>query len=379
MREDSQAPIQADRRAAADIPVAAPMIGERELAYVTDAVRSGCVSSVGGYVTRFEADFASYVGAQHAVSACNGTAALHLALEAAGVGPGDEVIVPALTYVASASVVLHAGARPIFVDCRYSDWQIDAAAVADKVTSRTKAIIPVHLYGHPSDMQAIMGLSRRHGLTVVEDAAEAQGATYAGSPVGTIGHAGVFSFFGNKIITTGEGGMITTDDDGLADRLRQLRNHGMDPNRRYWHPMVGYNYRMTNLQAALGVAQMESVDYILARKQRISDIYTEELAGLPLTPQPIVPPAHPVSWLVCFLVEPDAPLDSGQLQLQLADRGIDTRPFFFPVPAMPPFFDGERYPVAENLARRGISLPSSSTLEESEVRFVCSAVREFMS
>src|SRR6266849_8650115 len=239
------------------IPVAAPSIGEEEMANVMEAMRSGWISSLGAFIGQFERDFAAVCGVAHGVAVANGTTALHLALVAAGVGPGDEVIIPSLTFVATANVVHYCGATPMFADSDPETWQLDPAKLEARITPRTRAIIPVHLYGHPCDMDAILELSARRGLAVVEDAAEAHGAEYRGRRVGAVGTVGCFSFYGNKIITTGEGGMCVTDDAALAERLRLLRDHGMDPKRPYWHEVVGYNYRMTNLQAAVGVAQVK--------------------------------------------------------------------------------------------------------------------------
>ncbi|HEX5576551.1 MAG TPA: DegT/DnrJ/EryC1/StrS aminotransferase family protein, partial [Gemmatimonadales bacterium] len=229
------------------IPVAAPMLVGNEKAYVLDCLDSSWISSAGQYVSRFEAAFADFCGVKHAVACCNGTAALHVALSALGVGPGDEVIVPTLTFVATANAVIQCGARPVFVDSEPETWNIDPALIEAKITPRTKGIIVVHLYGHPAEMESIVSTARRHGLFVVEDAAEAHGAEHNGRRVGSLGDVGIFSFFGNKIITTGEGGMVTTSDDTLAARVRQLKAQGIDPNRRYWYPVIGYNYRMTNV------------------------------------------------------------------------------------------------------------------------------------
>jgi perosamine synthetase len=263
------------------IPVAEPLLDGNELAYVSDCITSGWVSSIGDYIPRLERDFACFCGVKHAIAASNGTTALHLALAVLGIGPGMEVIVPTLTFIATANVVHYTGATPIFADSDPRTGNLDPADVARKITPATRAIIPVHLYGHPADMDAISALARAHNLAVIEDAAEAHGAEYKGRRVGALGQLAAFSFYGNKIITTGEGGMITTDDDALAAQARSLRDHGMSPTRRYWHPVIGYNYRLTNLQAALGVAQMERIVEFIARKRAIAALYQQYLADLP--------------------------------------------------------------------------------------------------
>lgn len=358
------------------IPVSAPFLGERELEYVTQCVLTGWISSAGEFVPRFEEVFAKFCGARYAVSASNGTTALHLALLGLGIGPGDEVIVPSLTFIASANAVRHTGADPVFVDVDPATWTIDPRAVEAAVTSRTRAIMPVHLFGHPADMDAINDIARRHGLSVVEDAAEAHGARYRGRPVGALGDAGVFSFYGNKIVTTGEGGMITTNDEELAGRMRVLRDHGMSPTRRYWHPVLGYNYRITNLQAAVGVAQMERVDAILRDKARIYAAYDRrirELVGI--TPQPVADWASPVCWLYSVTVDSAVSgVTRDDILAELLAQGIETRPLFAPVHRQPIYNTGDELPVSDQLASCGMSLPSSVGLSDAEIDRVCRAL-----
>ena len=358
------------------LPVASPLLGERELQYATECVLSGWVSSAGPFVGRFEETFAAFCGARHAISASNGTTALHLALLGLGIGAGDEVIVPSLTFISTANAVTYTGARPVPVDSDPDTWCIDPEAAAAAIGPATRAIMPVHLYGHPADMSAIADLAARHGLAVVEDAAEAHGARYRGQAVGSIGDVGVFSFYGNKIVTTGEGGMLVTDDDELAARIRMLRDHGTDPARRYWHPVVGYNYRLTNLQAAIGVAQMERVDEIIAAKQRAARLYDEGLGAVPgITLPPRAPWAENVFWLYSILVDSEAfgrPRD--ELIAALDRIGIETRPLFPPVHTQPPYAQGVELPVAERLAATGLSLPSAASLSEGEIARVVEAV-----
>jgi perosamine synthetase len=260
------------------IPVAAPVLGGNEKTYVLDCLDSTWISSSGKYLDRFEAAFAEFCGVSDAIACSNGTTALHLALLGLDLGPGDEVIVPTLTFVATANAVTYCGARPVFVDVDPETWTIDPATVEAKITPRTKGIIVVHLFGHPADMDAIGAIARRHGLFVLEDAAQAHGAEYRGRRTGSLSELATFSFFGNKIVTTGEGGMVTTSDRSLATRMRMLRTHGMDPSRRYWHPVIGYNYRMTNMAAAIGLAQLERVQWQLDRRHELAAWYREELA-----------------------------------------------------------------------------------------------------
>ena len=356
--------------------VAAPDLSGSEAAYVAECLRTNWISSKGRFIGEFEAAFARYVGCKHAIACCNGTVALHVALVAAGVGPGDEVIVPSLTYVATANAVHYCGATPVFADSLADTWCLDPDSVARLVTPRTRGIIPVHLYGHPCDMRPLLDLARRHGLWVVEDCAEAQGATYEGRMVGTFGLASAFSFFGNKIISTGEGGMVTTDDDDLAERLRLLRGQGMDPSRRYWHPIVGYNFRMTNIEAAIGLAQMERVEELVGARKRVARWYRPRLGGLPGLTQPAeVAPATNVFWLYSVLAESQARRDALMTGLEAA--GVETRPFFYPVHHFPMYAGGRTdrdCPVACDLSARGINLPTSTYLKEEDVDYIARAV-----
>jgi len=361
------------------IPVAEPVLGEEELANVVEAVRSGWISSKGAFIGEFERRFADFCGVRHGVATANGTMALHLALVAAGVGPGHEVLVPSLTFVATANVVRYCSAVPIFVDADPATWQMAAADLEAKVTARTRAVIPVHLYGHPCDMDPILALARRRGLVVVEDAAEAHGAEYRGRVVGSLGALGCFSFYGNKIITTGEGGICVTDDSALAERLRLLRDHGMDPKRPYWHETVGFNYRMTNLQAAVGVAQVKRLPEFVAKKRTLAGWYAEALAPLArrgrLTLHPEAPWARAVFWMYSVLLADSGP-SVDEVRSRLSDLGIDSRPFFHPCHVLPPYATGLRLPAAETLAARGLNLPSGVGLGRPEVERVARALAE---
>ncbi len=357
------------------IPVAEPSPIGNEKRYVLDCLETNWISSNGPYIERFEGAFAAFCGTRHAISCCNGSAALHVALLGLGVGPGDEVIVPTLTYIASANAVTYCGATPVFVDSEPQSWNMDPAAVAAAVTPRTKAILAVHLYGHPVDMDPILAIARRHGLEIVEDAAEAHGAEYRGRRVGGLGKVSAFSFFGNKILTTGEGGMVCTDDDALATRIRILKGQGQDLDRRYWFEVVGYNYRMTNLAAAIGLGQLEQVDWHLARRRQIALEYRRHLlpdASLSLSPE--LPWARNAFWMNCVVLPLAGRRWRDSIMARLFEAGVETRPFFYPMHAMPPYrWAGPmgRFPVAEQLSARGISLPSSAMLSEEDIEYVC--------
>ncbi len=360
--------------------LAAPDLSGSERAYVNECLRTNWISSKGRFIGEFEEAFAHFAQRRHAVATCNGTAALHLALLALGAGPGDEVIVPSLTYVATANAVAYCGASPVFADSDPTTWCLSAASAARLVTPRTRGIVPVHLYGHPCDMDALRDLARRHGLWILEDCAEAHGATWQGHPVGAFGDAGMFSFYGNKLITTGEGGMVVTDDAALAERLRLLRGQGMGPDRRYWHPVLGYNYRMTNIAAAIGLAQVERADQLIKERKQIADWYHERLADVAsLTLPGEAPGASSIFWLYSVLVG-----DAGRrdpLMRELEEAGIETRPFFPPVHQFPMYLTARSdngCPVACDLSARGVSLPTSSYLGESDVDVIAQVLRSLV-
>lgn len=361
------------------IPVAAPALVGREREYVLDCLDSTWISSSGKYLERFESEFAEFCGVRHAVSCCNGTVAVHLALLAHGVGPGDEVIVPTLTYVATANPVVYCGGQPVFVDAEPRTWNMDPKRVAEAITPRTRGIVVVHLYGHPTDMDPILELAEGHGLWVVEDAAEAHGATYRGRIAGSMGSLATFSFYGNKIITSGEGGMVVTDDERLAALVRQLHGQGQDPQRRYWFPMVGFNYRMTNIEAAIGLAQLERIDWHLSRRREIAGWYREELGeveGIALSPEE--PWAQSAFWIVCAVLDEQRFGPRDGVMAALDEAGVETRPFFYPLHTLPMYREsneGREFPVAEDLGRRGVNLPSSATLTREDVEYVCMQLR----
>lgn len=351
------------------LPVAEPVLDEKELLYVNECILTGWVSSAGKYVKKFENIFADFCGTRYAISTSNGTTALHLALLACDIGPGDEVIVPSLTFIATANAVLYTGAKPVFVDSEPDTWNIDPAYIEKAVTDKTKAIIPVHLYGHPADMDPILEIADQNGLSVIEDAAEAHGALYKDHKVGSLGRIGIFSFYGNKIITTGEGGMVVTDSDKLAEKIQILRDHGMEKTRRYWHPVIGYNYRLTNIQAALGVAQMEKIERILAKKRKIAKTYENALKDVPGLTLPVEASwGKNVYWLYSVIVdEKKFGMNRDTLMQKLKEQNIGTRPIFLPVHMQPIYKTGQTLPVAERLSFQGLSLPTSVNLSTEDV------------
>lgn len=358
----------------ANIPVYRPDLSGNERRYVLECLDTTWISSLGGFIERFEAAVRAATGANSAIGLCNGTVSLHLALHCLGVGPGDEVIVPTFTYIASVNTIAQTGATPVFADCRDGDWLLDPADVASRITPRTKAILPVHLYGAACDMPALGALAKDRGLGVVEDCAEAFGTTLHGRHVGTFGDVGTFSFFGNKTITTGEGGMVIAQDEALAERMRIVRGQGQSPTRRYWHEVLGFNYRMTNIVAAIGLAQIERLDAILARKRAVAARYRALLAGLPVAFQQPSEGIESSHWLVSVLLPPGTDRDA--VQRAMSARGVDTRPVFFCAHEMPMYAKGERFPVAEGIAARGLSLPSYPTLADGDLDRVADALGE---
>jgi perosamine synthetase len=365
------------------IPVARPDLGGNEERYVVDALRTSWISSSGPYLTRFESEFAELCGVRSSIAVCNGTVALHLALLALNVRPGDEVIVPSLTYVATANAVRYVGAEPVFVDVDPKTWCLDPKEIEKAITVRTKGIIAVHLYGHPADMDEINYIAGVNGLWVLEDAAEAPLATYKGRPTGGLASIATFSFYGNKILTCGEGGALTLSDPSLELRARTLRGQGMDPKRRYYFPVTGYNYRLTNVACALLCAQLERCDQILKRRTQIFSLYREHLADVAgVGFQPIASWASVSPWLFCITLDEAAfGLSRDSLILRLAASGIETRPFFIPLHTLPPFREasrrrGEDLPVTTRLACGGLNLPTYSTMTDGEVLRVCQQVKQ---
>jgi len=363
-------------------PLAIPDLSGNEEKYVLDAVRSTWISSTGEYINRFEKEFAELCAANSAIAVCNGTVALHLALLGLDLRPGDEVLVPSLTYVATANAVRYVGAHPVFVDVDPHTWCIDPSKLENSITRRTKGIIAVHLYGHPADMDSINRIAAVHGLWVVEDAAEAHLARYKGRPVGSLGKIGTFSFYGNKIFTCGEGGALTVNDPSLDIRLRTLKGQGVDPDRRYYFPITGFNFRLTNVACALLCAQLERRDETITKRRRIFAAYQKSLKNIPgIDFQPAAEWAEPAPWLFSITVDEQSyGRTRDELMELLEQRGIETRPFFIPLHTLPPFREdakrrGDSLPVTENLARRGLNLPTFVAMTDADTKNVCDAIR----
>lgn len=352
-------------------PIMQPLLNGNELAYVSDCIKTGWISSQGAYVKRFEKEFAEYCGAEYAVAVSNGTVALHLALAALDIKQGDEVIVPDLTFAASVNAIIYTGATPVIVDVDKTTWTISIADIEKNITPKTKAIMPVHLYGHPCHMDEIMALAKKHDLFVVEDAAEAIGAKYKGTHVGTIGDAATFSFFGNKTITTGEGGMVFFKTKEAYEKAMVLRDHGMSKTKRYWHDHVGFNYRMTNMQAAIGCAQLERITEFVEAKRDLAIRYNSYLKE---TGCFVLPPQEEWAvngyWLYTAILRSEAPVSRDELMQKMMVNGVETRAVFFPLHEMPPYKNYKTKSTFENsdyISRQGISLPSSVNITEEEL------------
>ncbi len=363
------------------IPISQPSITDLELFYITDAVKSGWVSSQGKYIDEFEQLFADYCGTRYALSTSSGTTALHLALVAYNLGVGDEVIVPDMTFVATANAVTYVGAKPIFVDINPQTLCIDTQAVEQAITPQTKAIIAVHMYGHPADMDTLRNIAQRHNLRLIEDAAEAHGATYKGRRTGSLSDCGAFSFYGNKLVTCGEGGMLTTNDEVFYRRARHLRDHAMSATKRYWHDEVGYNYRITNLQAALGVAQLQRIEHFLARKKTIFLRYKSNLSDLENIELNFTDQDSESSyWMIALQLKGYTESTREQLMKLLREKGVDSRPFFYPISDMPMYKDSHVYtPIAHEIAFQGINLPSYIDISNQDIDYICSVFRSALS
>lgn len=353
-------------------PISQPSITELEIKYVNEAVSSGWVSSLGKFIIDFEKEFASFCNAKYALTANNGTTGLHLALETLKIGKGDEVIIPDLTFIATANAVSYTGAKSIPVDIDPNNLCINPEQIKKAITSKTKAIMPVHIYGHPADMDAINAIAKENGLVVIEDAAEAHGAEYKGQVVGGLSDFGVFSFYGNKIITTGEGGMLVTNNKEFYERAKFLRDHAMSPDRRYYHPEIGFNYRMTNIQAAMGLAQMKRIKDILKHRENLFSWYKKYLdADKTIRLNYTEPWAKNAYWLIC--IEIDALEGNNKRSLLMDDlkaKGIDTRPYFIPVSGMP-MYKNRKNPISEKKSSIGLNLPTYFALTEEDVEHIC--------
>ena len=357
----------------------APNLGEREKAKLIECVDSTYVSTAGPFVPEFEQKFAAFLDSETAVSVQSGTAALHIALVELGIGPGDEVIVPALSFVATVNPVLYTGAVPVFVDVDTVSWTLDPTRLEDAITDRTRAIIPVHLYGNPCDMGALMEIADRHGIAIVEDATESLGAKWKGVPAGTIGDFGCFSFNGNKFITTGGGGMVVGRNPERMEHIRFLVNQAREASKGYFHEELGYNYRMTNLEASLGLAQMERLEYFISRKKRFAEIYREHLDPLKEVKMQKEIPGGESSWWLPSVVVGEGEMDISGLQEKLKGKGIPTRRLFAPMvdfPYLRPFLRHDEYPVARDLFKRGLNLPASTLNSEEDTSIAAGKIRE---
>ncbi len=362
------------------IPVNEPLLGKREKELLNECIDTGWVSSDGPFVSKFEKQFASYLGMKHGVALSSGTAALEVAVSAIELSPGDEVIMPTFTIISCALAIVKRGGKPVLVDCELDTWNMDVSQIESKITDRTKAIMPVHIYGHPVDMTPLMELAKKYNLFVIEDAAEAHGAEYGGKKVGSFGDINCFSFYANKIITTGEGGMIVTDNDNLAERARSLRNLCFQ-DRRFFHEELGNNFRITNLQAAIGVAQLERIEDFISIKRRNAQHYLERLNDVTDLQLPVEKEnVKNVYWMYGILLDETTGMDAAYFASKLREKGIGTRPFFLGMHEQPVFLDmglfrNETYPMAERLAKQGLYLPSGLTLTNDDIDIVCNAIK----
>ena len=365
------------------IPVCVPTLNGNELKYITECIETNWISAKGEFVERFQDGFSDFCNTEYGIAVCNGTVAIHLALLALGLSEGDEVIVPSLTTVATINPVVYCGAKPVFVDSEPDTWNIDSKKIEEKITPHTKAILVVHLYGHPCDMDPIMKISDEYGIPIIEDAAEAHGAMYKNRIVGGIGHIGCFSFYANKIITTGEGGMVVTNNPEYAEKMKSLKDlaYGVGVNR-FVHSDIGYNYRMTNMQAAIGLAQLEKIeDYIKARR-KVAETYNcflKNFGKIELPPEKEW--AKNVYWMYTILVKKNAKISRDELIIKLKEKGIDTRPAFHPAHLQPiysNFVREEKLPISEDIGARGINLPSSNSLNDEDIKYITDSIKKVL-
>jgi perosamine synthetase len=356
-------------------PVYQPSLKGNEKKYVDDCLDSTWISSKGKYIKLFEDSFSEFVNINHSAAVSNGTVALHLALLALGIGAGDEVIVPTFTYIASVNAIKYVNAKPVFVDSDPKTWQIDPSKIREKITKKTKTIMAVHIYGHPCDMKEIKKIAEENNLYIIEDCAEAIGSYYDNKHAGNFSDIATFSFFGNKTITTGEGGMVCTNDKNLHDLVVRLKGQGLATGKEYFHDIVGYNYRMTNICAAIGFAQLERISEILSEKDRVILQYKQALKNVPVSIHQEVGNVKHSYWMFTILAASEN--ERNELRFYLAENGIETRPAFHPVHTMPMYIDGNTYPVAEDLGRRVINLPSYPELNFTDIEFITRFITKF--
>ena len=367
------------------IPVNVPLVDGNEKKYLDECISSGWISSEGPFVKQFEAQFATRVQRKHAVAVSSGTAALDVAVEALGIGPGDEVILPSFTIISCISQIVRSGAKPVLVDSDPLTWNMDSNQIAEKITKRTKAIMIVHIFGLPVDMESIIDIATKHNIKIIEDAAEMHGQSYKNKPCGSFGDISTFSFYPNKHITTGEGGMVVTDDEQLAEDCRSLRNLCFQSQERFVHKRLGWNYRMTNVQAALGLAQLERLDEFVDRKRRMGAKYTKMLRGLKNVQLPLskMNYANNIYWVFGLVLKNTLDFDAKEAIKRLREEDIDCRPFFYPMHKQPVlikmgFFQSESYPVAERLFKRGLYIPSGMALTDEQINQVVKKVIEVL-
>ena len=366
------------------IPVNEPLLNGNEKKYLNECIDTGWISSEGPFIKKFEEEFSNKNNRKHGIAVCNGTAALEIAVESLGISEGDEVIIPAFTIISCASSIIKSGAIPVLVDSDIHTWNMDISQIESKITSKTKAIMVVHIYGLPVDMDPVLEIAKKYGLKIIEDAAEAHGQTYKGKPCGSFGDVSVFSFYPNKLITTGEGGMVLTDNDSIAEHLRSLRNLCFTANKRFVHEELGWNMRMTNVQAAIGLAQLERWNVSIARKREMGKLYTEllknvEQISLPLTKTDY---ADNIYWVFGIMLK-DKDKSAEQIMKQLAEKGIGTRPFFYPMHLQPVLkrmglYNNESYPNAENMYHNGFYLPSGLAITDEQIHEVVRTLKEIL-
>lgn len=363
------------------IPVNQPLLNGNEEKYLLECIRTGWISSEGPFIRQFEEQFAARMGRKYGIAVCNGSVAIDAAIIALGIGNGDEVILPSFTIISCAAAIVRAGAVPVVVDCDPITWNMDVTQIETRITSRTKAIMAVHIFGLPTDMAPLIAVAEKYGLKIIEDAAEMHGQTYQGKACGSFGDISTFSFYPNKHITTGEGGMILTDDDELAEKCRSLRNLCFKPEQRFVHDELGWNLRMTNMQAALGVAQLERLDEFVQRKRQMGQLYSKLLADIPGIQLPLAQTSYAenIYWVYGIVLNDSIPFDAKDAMAQLAKLGIGSRPFFWSMHEQPVFhkmglFDGESYPISERIARRGFYVPSGMAITQEQIQIVSDAM-----
>jgi perosamine synthetase len=368
------------------IPVNEPLLDGNEMKYLLQCIETGWISSEGPFIREFEEKFAARVGRKHGIAVTNGTAALDATVDALGIGPGDEVIMPTFTIISCITQIIRCGAIPVLVDSDPETWNMNVGEIEKKITKRTKAIMVAHIYGLPVDMNPVLDIANRYGLKVIEDAAEMHGQTYYGKPCGSFGDISTFSFYPNKHLTTGEGGMIVTDDDLLAETCRSLRNLCFQPQKRFVHERLGWNLRMTNMQAAIGLAQLERLSEFVERKHSMGRLYFEYLKNIPGIQLPLrkTDYADNIYWVFGIVLDKATGFSAEDIMSRLASKGVGTRPFFYPMHQQPVLkrrglFAGEHYPVAERLSQQGFYIPSGMSLDEDQIEYCAKALCETLS